>query len=174
MEELLLDYEDFLRHRRLPLWAPDAPEAAAVRQVPRRFKQAWPDRPDPADLTELADRERWALYAPWLKHADPAVRANALICLIHQANYLLDRQIAALEKAFVEGGGYSEQLAAARLDARQRRCDPPGSGALSERIPRCPQCGKLMVLRMAQKGKHAGTQFWGCSGYPDCKGAVEN
>jgi restriction system protein len=35
------------------------------------------------------------------------MRANALICLIHQANYLLDRQIAAMEAQFVEGGGYS-------------------------------------------------------------------
>jgi four helix bundle suffix protein len=57
--------------------------------------------------------------APWLDHADPAVRANAAICLIHQANYLLDRQIAALEEAFVEDGGYSEQLATERLRRSQ-------------------------------------------------------
>ena len=29
-----------------------------------------------------------------------------------------------------------------------------------------------MVLRTAKSGKNAGKQFWGCSGYPDCKGAV--
>ena len=33
----------------------------------------------------------------------------------------------------------------------------------------CPVCGKSMVLRVAQKGPNAGKQFWGCSGYPDCK-----
>lgn len=44
LEELLLDYEDFLRHRRLPLWEPDGPEARAVRNVPRRFRR---DRSDP-------------------------------------------------------------------------------------------------------------------------------
>ena len=38
-------------------------------------------------ITDLTDQERWALYAPWLEHDDPAVRANALICLINQANY---------------------------------------------------------------------------------------
>jgi four helix bundle suffix protein len=88
---------------------------------------------------------------------------------------LLDRQIAALEKAFVEGGGYSEQLAAARLAERERRRhDPPDPSDPPARIPRCPQCGKPMVLRTAQKGKSAGKQFWGCSAYPDCKGVVEN
>jgi len=48
-------------------------------------------------MIDLTDHQRYALYAPWLDHADPAVRANALICLIHQANYLLDQQILALE-----------------------------------------------------------------------------
>jgi restriction system protein len=36
-EELLLDYEDFLRHRHLQLWAQDSPEAMAVRNVPQQF-----------------------------------------------------------------------------------------------------------------------------------------
>ena len=80
LEELLLDFEDYLRQRHLAQWAPDSPEAMAVRQVPQRFRQ---DRSDQADLTDLTDQERWALYAPWLEHDDPAVRANALICLIH-------------------------------------------------------------------------------------------
>lgn len=167
-EELLLDYEDFLRHRRLPQWAPDSPEAAAVRQVPRRFK----DQTDQTtDLSDLTDQQRWALYAPWLEHEDPAVRANALICLINQANYLLDQQIASLEKQFVEGGGYSEQLAAARLAERGRRKQDQTDQ--TDLIPACPQCGKPMVLRTAKTSKNAGKQFWGCSEYPDCKGVVE-
>ena len=76
LEELLLDFEDFLRHRRLAQWAPDNSDAMAVRQVPQRYRQ---DRSDQSDLTDLTDHERWALYAPWLEHADPAGRANALI-----------------------------------------------------------------------------------------------
>lgn len=170
LEELLLDFEDFLRHRRLPQWAPDSPEALAVRQVPQKFKQ---DRAEPVNLTDLSDQQRWALYASWLEHADPAVRANALICLINQTNFLLDQQITALETAFVEGGGYSEQLAAARLAERQRRKrDPPNRSDPSDRIPPCPQCGKPMALRTAKTGKNAGNQFWGCTAYPDCKGIV--
>lgn len=60
------------------------------------------DLSDQSDLTDLTDHERWTLYAPWLEHEDPAVRANALI---NQANYLLDQQIAALEEQFVGEGG---------------------------------------------------------------------
>jgi len=174
-EELLLDYEDFLRQRHLLQWAPDSPEATAVRRVPQKFKSAHADQSDPSDLTDLTDQQRWALYAPWLEHADPAVRANALICLINQANFLLDRQIAAVEQQFVEEGGYSEQLAAARLAERGRRkdrADPSDPPDPTDRIPACPQCGKAMVLRTAKAGKKVGNQFWGCSAYPDCKGVV--
>ena len=170
LEELLLDFEDFLRHRHLPQWKRDSAEAHAVRAVPRRFRE---DQTDQSDLTDLTDQERWALYAPWLEHADPAVRANTLICLINQANYLLDQQIAAVEEQFVEGGGYSERLATARLAERERRRhDPSDPSDPSDRIPACPQCGKPMVLRTAKSGRNTGQQFWGCSGYPQCKGAV--
>jgi restriction system protein len=175
-DELLLDYEDFLRHRHLAQWEPDSPEAMAVRNVPQMFRR---DRAEQADLTDQTDRERWALYARWLEHDDPGVRANALICLINQANFLLDHQISALEASFVEDGGYSEQLAAARMDERNRRKtrkDPPDRTDQSDptdRIPACPACGKAMVLRTAKAGKRAGSQFWGCSAYPDCKGAID-
>lgn len=172
LEELLLDFEDFLRHRHLPQWSPDSPEARTVREVPLRFKQDRSDRSDPTDQTDLTDQQRWSLYAPWLEHPDPAVRANAIICLIHQANYLLDKQIAALEKQFIEQGGYSERLAAARLAFRNQK-DPTDQSDPSDRIPRCPRCGKTMVVRTAKSGRNAGQQFWGCSDYPRCKGVVE-
>jgi restriction system protein len=210
LEELLLDFEDFLRHRRLPQWPPDSREARAIRDIPRNFRQNQPNQSDPPssldpsdlsnpsnppDLTALSDQQRWALYAPWLEHDQPATRANAIICLIHKTNFLLDRQIAALEKAFIEGGGYSEQLATARLAERERRrhsnqpsqtdrTDPPDPSYLSSRpgrptttqaqIPPCPQCGKPMVLRTAKKGRNEGKQFWGCTAYPDCKEIQEN
>jgi restriction system protein len=35
--------------------------------------------------------------------------------------------------------------------------------------PNCPRCGKAMVLRTARRGANAGSQFWGCSGFPACK-----
>ena len=39
--------------------------------------------------------------------------------------------------------------------------------------PICPDCGKPMARRRAKSGKNAGREFWGCTGYPDCKGVRE-
>jgi len=169
LEELLLDYEDYLRQRHLPRWEVENPEAIAVREVPRTFKKDQSDPSHPADTTELTDQQRWALYNRWLNHENPAVRANATICLIHQTNYLLDRQIASLEEAFIDEGGYSEQLATARLQKRAR--DKSDQTNLTP--PPCPQCQGLMALRTAKTGKNAGSQFWGCTHYPDCKGTAK-
>ncbi len=165
LEELLLDYEDFLRHRRLKMWAPDSAEALKVRQIGQHPA-------DPSDQTDPSNH--YKRYAHWLDHNDPAMRSNALLCLINQANYLLDKQIAALEAQFIEGGGYSEQLATARLAKRAAtRANPADSSDPTDHpIPPCPQCGKPMALRTAKTGKNEGKQFWGCTGYPDCKGVV--
>jgi len=69
LEELLLDYEDFLRHRRLPQWAPDSAEALAVRRVPQEYRKDQTDQANPSDLTDLSDQERWALYSERLGDA---------------------------------------------------------------------------------------------------------
>ena len=37
-------------------------------------------------------------------------------------------------------------------------------------VPGCPVCSKPMVLRLARSGANAGNAFWGCTGYPACKG----
>lgn len=37
-------------------------------------------------------------------------------------------------------------------------------------VPNCPNCAKPMVLRTAKCGTSAGGQFWGCGGYPSCRG----
>jgi four helix bundle suffix protein len=158
LDELLLDYEDYLRQRGWPLWSKEDPRAGAVREVGKTQGQP----PSAAD------------YAVWLAHTDPAIIANALICLIHQANYLLDRQIAQLEREFIHKGGYTERLASARLEERQKQGSPhdqaPRDRAPRKTAPACPLCAKPMAPRTARKGKHAGSQFWGCSAFPDCKG----
>lgn len=157
LDELLLHYEDFLRQRKLPQWEKDDPQALKIRALGKAHPSDRSDRTDPSDS---------APYAPWLEHADPTVAANALICLIHQANYLLDRQLRGLEQQFVREGGYSERLHAARLEVRalQRgsrgtdrfdRSDPTDRAHRSTAAATCPVCG---------------SRFWGCSGYPACKG----
>ncbi len=174
LEELLLDYEDYLRQRPLPQWKPESPEARAVRAAASRRHHDAPGQPD---LTELSDQQRWGLYAPWLEHADPARRANATICLLHQANFLPDRQLTVLERAFIQDGGYSEQLATARLSAHERgrldRSAPPDPAGPRAAPPCCPCCGKPMALRTARAGHHPGRQFWGCTACPECKTTAE-
>jgi four helix bundle suffix protein len=49
------------------------------------------------------------------------VVANIIICLIHQANYLLDRQIKRLEQDFLKEGGLRERMTRARLQAREQQ-----------------------------------------------------
>lgn len=158
LDELLLDYEDFLRQHRLAMWTKHSPESMRVRAIGRDYKH---DPTDAADPTDPATQ--FGPYAPYVCSDDPAVAANTLICLIHQANFLLNRQIAGLETKFIQEGGYSERLAAARIAHRAQ-----SSGA--ERGPTCPICDRPMSLRTARKGPNAGRQFWGCSGYPECKG----
>ena len=176
LEELLLDFEDYLRQNDLTLWQPDGDEAQKVRQLGSQIRSAPEDSPlhSPKDT---GDRARSKLYAPYIEHKDPTIVANALICLIHQANYLLDQQLIGLEQAFIKGGGFSEQLAAARIQERRHkdRSDQTHPADLtdpSKAIPKCPDCGELMALRTARQGKGQGSLFWGCTAYPNCKGTA--
>jgi four helix bundle suffix protein len=166
LDELLLDYEDFLRQRGLRQWSKEDTEAKEVHAVGRTMR-------DPTDRWDRTDQTDAAAYAHWLHNPDPAVMANALICLIHQANYLLDHQIAGLEQCFVAGGGYTERLAAARVAERARkdRSELTDRTGNNPQAPKCPLCGKPLVLRTAKKGAHPGAQFWGCSAYPACHGS---
>ncbi len=93
LEELLLDFEDYLRHRGLPQRASDSPPALEVRNVGRGLNHSSDqsdlthstDPPDQA-ATRIADDRRYARYARWLDHERAEIRANAIICLIHQTD----------------------------------------------------------------------------------------
>lgn len=179
LDELLLDYEDYLRQHGLALWSKDHPKAREVRGLAGASGENRTDQTSQTDQTDRTDA--YTRYRPFIEESDAETAANTLICLIHQANYLLDRQIAALENQFVHGGGYSERLAAARLEARRRRATVSDQTDLTDQTdrteerpqaPDCPLCGQPMILRTARKGPQAGSQFWGCAGYPACKGVL--
>ncbi len=38
-----------------------------------------------------------------------------------------------------------------------------------ENLKICPRCSSPLVKKKAGKGRHAGKEFWGCSGFPDCR-----
>jgi four helix bundle suffix protein len=176
LEELLLDYQDYLRQNNLPLWGKDASEASQVRALARQCQTKDPSHPShPTDQTDLSspedagDRARYTLYKPHLEHPDPATRANSIICLIHQANFLLDNILINMEQAFVEGGGYRETLAKARIAKRNQANQDPSDQTDRSDLAVCPDCGKPMSIRTAKTGKNQGSQFWGCTAYPTCK-----
>lgn len=68
------------------------------------------------EIRTLTDRT-YSTYQTYL--SEPEKAANCLICLIHQANYLLDHQLQSLESAFIKDGGYSENLFKKRLLTKQ-------------------------------------------------------
>ncbi len=109
LEELLLDYEDFLRQRGLWIWAKDSPEALAVGS---RYKSDRSDASDRSDVPEKSDRsDRSDKSNPYgIATASPEVAANTLICLINQASFLLGRQLQKLEQSFLDEGGFTERL----------------------------------------------------------------
>ena len=103
LEELLLDFQDYVRHQGLPLWGKDHEIAQAIRKL------AW------------AKNRSYTTYKTYLEASPPEVAANAAICLIHQTNYLLDQQMRALEKEFLKEGGFTERLYRVRSQTRKGR-----------------------------------------------------
>lgn len=101
LEELLLDFEDFLRQKKLSLWKPDDPRVLKIRKLAYS-----PDRSYETYMTYMSDAES---------------AANAMVCLINQANYLLDRQLQSLEKSFMEEGGFTERLYRSRMANKANR-----------------------------------------------------
>jgi four helix bundle suffix protein len=102
LEELLIDFEDFLRVRDLKIWSKDSTEAMFVRK--------------------LGDRSgtTYETYKTYCETRSGEVVANIAICLIHQTNFLLDRQIRRLEADFIKNGGIRERMTAARLRYRKK------------------------------------------------------
>ena len=107
LEELLDDYRDYLRVREHREWDKDSREALYVRRLGRVVPQTY------------------ELYREFLDTRPPEVVANIAICLIHQANYLIDQQLRRLEKDFLEQGGLRERMFQASLQHRRRHPPKP-------------------------------------------------
>ncbi len=102
LEELLDDYRDFLRARDFPIWDKESKEARYVRELGRKTPQTFED------------------YREFVETRPPQVIANIAICLIHQTNYLIDRQLLRLEKDFIEQGGLRERMTRVSLHHRNQ------------------------------------------------------
>jgi four helix bundle suffix protein len=124
LEELRLDYEDFLRQRNLPAFAPD-------HQCLKRFKdlrcstiedvRQWLEQEKNTDehgrTPTRTDKNQKSDFPP------PVLIANAALSLLNLCCYLLDRQIAAQSQDFEKQGGFTERLYRIRQSARKKQND---------------------------------------------------
>jgi len=129
LAELRLDYEDFLRQRRLALWAPEDPRRRAL--VARRCATAdevaaWvmatakdaPKSNDTAQDNPSIPSTASIPSIPSMRY--PEISANAALVLIGVTMALLDRQVAAQARAFEVEGGFTERLYHRRQGARRK------------------------------------------------------
>lgn len=100
LEELLLDYQDYLRQHGLPLWRKDQTQTREIRKLAYEKNRSY------------------MTYRTYIEESAPQVAANTVICLIHQANYLLDQLLRQLEQQFLQQGGFTERLYQARQKSR--------------------------------------------------------
>lgn len=102
LEELLLDYEDYLRQHGLALWDKNSTEALSAR---KKFLS------DESDRSDLSDT---------FKRNSAEIAANSMICLINQTSFLLHRQLQSLEQKFLAEGGFTERLYNQRFSRRNK------------------------------------------------------
>lgn len=100
LEELLNDYQDFLRQKGLKLWEKDSPQARAVRRLVYNDYNCY---------------NHYKIYT-----SSPEDFANAAICLINQTNSLLDQKLRWTEEKFIKEGGFRENLFKKRFDFKNR------------------------------------------------------
>jgi len=157
LAELHSDYEDWLLRKELAPWRKDSPEAQAV-YAARLDKPEYGDDVVHDSCVHILEQKK--KFARWLQSDDHEVFANAMLILLSRTINMLIRQKEAQGETFAQEGGFREKLSAVRTEAR----------ALAENAPTCPECGKPMKRRTAKAGANAGHDFWGCTGYPECKG----
>ncbi len=103
LEELLLDFEDFLRTKGLKKWS---------RQDPLSIR---------FDELNKTTNASYGTFKKAIEHENPEISANVLCCLINVTSYLLARQLKTLEKAFINEGGLRERMTKARLNKRNKQ-----------------------------------------------------
>ncbi len=132
LEELRLDYEDFLRQRGLPQWPPDHP--ALMRFKARRCAtveevRAWVEQEHGQTGTDTDEHGQTGTTASSVSVrggrcrsvSSAALVANAALSLLNLCCYLLDRQLAAQAQAFEKEGGFMERLYRTRQQTRRSR-----------------------------------------------------
>lgn len=107
LEELKLDLEDYLRLNNLRLWGKEEPKAQFIRKLAYR------------------EDKTYTTYQTYIEEKSAETGANTLLCMIHQACFLLDRLKKSQETKFIEECGLSERMHNARIAHRRRKLGDP-------------------------------------------------
>lgn len=121
LEELKLDYEDFLRQRGLPQWEPQDPRRAElIRRRPKNLEEVaqWI-----RDVRTSTPSTSSISSTPSTTTSQEAA-ANGALALLAVATALLDRQVASLARAFETEGGFTERLYRTRVTRRAGSAGP--------------------------------------------------
>ena len=102
LEELLIDYHDFLRTKKLSEWEKESRYVNRLRELNKKRD---------------ADYET---FRKGIENVNPEISANVLIGLIKVTSYLLSRQFQTLETAFISEGGLRERMTRARINKRNK------------------------------------------------------
>jgi four helix bundle suffix protein len=126
LEELRLDYEDYLRQHRLEQWSlqdPRRAELIAKRSTSVEAVADWVREVHGRNGLNGQNGRRGVSTGSTqsTRSTHRELAANAALVLISVASSLLDRQIAALARAFVESGGFTERLYRVRANRRGRQ-----------------------------------------------------
>jgi four helix bundle suffix protein len=104
LEELQIDYEDFLRTNKLPIWDKEHKLVARLRE-----------------LNKNTPKPTYETFVKAIEHESPEICANTMITLIKITTYLLKQQIKQLETAFIKEGGIRERMTKARIEERNKK-----------------------------------------------------
>jgi len=113
LEELLNDYQDFLRQRGFEVWEKDNPKSRSIRALVYKGY----DETSSFDISNEVRYNNYNNYKIYIKNPEGA--ANCMICLINQTNSLLDQKLRWLEERFVKEGGFRENLFKKRMEFRR-------------------------------------------------------
>lgn len=102
LEELKIDYQDFLRTNKLPIWDKEHKLVARLRELNK------------------IPNANYETFRKAIENESPEICANVMIGLIAVVSYLLSKQIKALEIAFMNEGGLKEKMTKARLNIRNK------------------------------------------------------
>ena len=101
LAELEEDYQDFPRTRQLLEWPPEHAYSQRLRALNR------------------TPNATYETFRKGTENPDPQIAANVILGLVRVTNYLLSRQLATLERAFLAEGGLRERMTRARLQQRR-------------------------------------------------------